>query len=302
MRGGGTPLSFYIAQLCDFCVFGFAFCSGYAHTVQYEQTGYYKKRLKGLISVMVTYWVVLVTFTIVSVIARQGDFMPGSFKKFIMNFLALDNSYNGAWWYMFAYAVLVITSPLLLKCVKKLNPIIVLSLGFLIYCVAYYIRFKLGYSNWFLGKLGPFGMTLFEYLLGAEYCKLKVFTKIHKIWTKFPKTARCILAIIMIIAMLYVRTAVISSLFVAPITGFAIITLFHFWQKPKFVQSVFLTIGNHSTNLWLTHMFFYSVLFVNLVYIAKYPFLIFTFMLVITLSISFVLQTLEKPLKKFIVK
>ena len=31
----GYPLSFYIAQLCDFCVFGFAFCSGYAHMVQY---------------------------------------------------------------------------------------------------------------------------------------------------------------------------------------------------------------------------------------------------------------------------
>lgn len=299
---GGTPLSFYIAQLCDFCVFGFAFCSGYAHTVQYEETGYYKKRLKGLLSVLVSYWIVLITFSIVSVIAGQADFMPGNLRKFIMNFLTLDNSYNGAWWYMFAYAVLVIISPILLKCVKKLHPIIVLSIGFLVYCAAYYIRFNLGYSNWFLGKLGPFGMTLFEYLLGAECCKLKVFTKIHKIWIKVPKVARCILAIIMIIAMLYARTSLVPSLFVAPITGLAIITLFHFWEKPKFVKKIFLTLGKHSTNLWLTHMFFYSVMFVNLVYIAKYPLLIFAFMLAITLSISFVLQTLERPLKKFIIK
>lgn len=300
--GGGYALSFYIAQLCDFCVFGFAFCSGYAHTVQYEETGYYRKRLKGLLSVLVSYWIVLITFSIVSVIAGQADFMPGSSKKFIMNFLTLDNSYNGAWWYMFAYAVLVIISPLLLKCVKKFNPIIVLSLGFLIYCAAYYIRFKLGYSNRILGKLGPFGMTLFEYLLGAECCKLKVFSKIHKIWIKLPKAARCILAILMIIAMLYVRTLIVPTLFVAPITGFAIIALFHFWEKPKFVNKIFLTVGKHSTNLWLTHMFFYSVLFVNLVYIAKYPLLIFAFMLAITLSVSFVLQMLEKPLKKLIVK
>ena len=228
--------------------------------------------------------------------------MPGSLKKFIMNFLTLDNSYNGAWWYMFAYAVLVIISPMLLKCVKKFHPIIVLSIGFLVYCAAYYIRFNLGYSNWFLGKLGPFGMTLFEYLLGAECCKLKVFTKIHKIWIKVPKVARYILAIIMIIAMLYARTSLVPSLFVAPITGFAIVTLFHFWEKPEFVKKVFLTVGKHSTNLWLTHMFFYSVMFVNLVYIAKYPLLIFAFMLAITLSISFVLQTLERPLKKFIIK
>lgn len=36
----GIPLSYYIAQLCDFCVFGFAFCSGYAHYTLYN-----KKRL-----------------------------------------------------------------------------------------------------------------------------------------------------------------------------------------------------------------------------------------------------------------
>lgn len=232
----GTPLSFYIAQLCDFCVFGFAFCSGYAHTVQYEETGYYKKRLKGLLSVLVSYWIVLTTFSIVSVIAGQADFMPGSFKKFIMNFLTLDNSYNGAWWYMFAYAVLVIISPILLKCVKKFHPIIVLSLGFLIYCAAYYIRFKLGYSNRILGKLGPFGMTLFEYLLGAECCKLKVFSKIHKIWIKLPKAARCILAILMIIAMLYVRTLILPTLFVAPITGFCYNNIVSFLGKTEICQ------------------------------------------------------------------
>ena len=28
---GGVPLSFYLGQLSDFCVFGFAFLSGYAH-------------------------------------------------------------------------------------------------------------------------------------------------------------------------------------------------------------------------------------------------------------------------------
>ena len=168
--------------------------------------------------------------------------------------------------------------------------------------MTYYIRFYLGYSNWLLGKLGPFGMTLFEYLLGVECCKLKVFTKIYKIWIKVPKVARCILAIIMIIAMLYARTSLVPSLFVAPFTGFAIVTFFHFWEKPKFVKKVFLTVGKHSTNLWLTHMFFYSVLFVNLVYIAKYPLLIFAFMLAITLSVSFVLQMVEKPLKKLIIK
>lgn len=270
--------------------------------MQYEEIGYYKKRLKGLLSVLVSYWTVLITFSIVSVIVGQADFMPGSFKKFIMNFLTLDKSYNGAWWYMFAYAFLVIISPLLLKCVQKFNPTIVLSFGFFIYCTAYYIRFKLGDSNWILGKFGPLGMTLFEYLLGAECCKFKVFTKIYNLWIKTPKYIRCVISVSTIIAMLYARTSLVPSLFVAPITGFVLITLFHFWHKPKIVQSIFLTVGKHSTNLWLTHMFFHSVLFVNFVYIAKYPLLIFAFMLAITLCVSFGLNIIEKPLKELILK
>lgn len=56
----GLPLSFYLGQLSDFCVFGFAFLSGYAHMLQHGQTGYYKRRLKGLLSVFCSYWLILI--------------------------------------------------------------------------------------------------------------------------------------------------------------------------------------------------------------------------------------------------
>lgn len=224
--------------------------------------------------------------------------MPGSFKKFILNGLTLENSYNGAWWYMFTYAILVLISPILLKWVKRSHPIVVLSIGFAIYCLAYYVRFKLGYSNWLLGKFGPFGMTLFEYLLGALALKYQVFTYIYKIREKIPKAARWLVAAILMLGMLYGRTKVIPSLFVAPVTGFAVMTLFHFWDKPQFVKKAFLLAGGHSTNIWLTHMFFYSVMFKNLVYVAKYPLLIFAFMLAVTIPLSMLLQLVERPVQK----
>lgn len=294
----GVPLSFYLGQLSDFCVFGFAFLSGYAHMVQYGQAGYYQRRLKGLLSVFCSYWLILIVFSMVGIAIGQGDYMPGTLKKFILNGLTLENSYNGAWWYMFTYAVIVLISPVLLKWVKRSHPIIVLSIGFGIYCVAYYVRFKIGYSNWLLGKLGPFGMTLFEYLLGALALQYRVFTHLYKIWEKIPKTVRWLLAALLMLGMLYVRTKVVPSLFVAPVTGFVVMTLFHFWQKPKLVQKTFLLVGGHSTNIWLTHMFFYSVMFKNLVYIAKYPLLVFAFMLAITIPLSMLLQLVEKPLQK----
>lgn len=295
---GGVPMSFYLGQLSDFCVFGFAFLSGYAHMTQYGRTGYYKRRLKGLLSMFCSYWLIMIVFSLVGVLIGQGDYMPGSLKKFILNGLTLENSYNGAWWYMFAYTVLVLISPVLLKWVKRSRPIPVLVIGFAIYCVAYYVRFKLGYSNWLLGKFGPFGMTLFEYLLGALALKYQVFTRLDRIWNRIPKGGRWLLVAVLMLGMLYGHTKVVPSLFVAPVTGFVGMTLFHFWHKPQLVKKAFLLVGRHSTNIWLTHMFFYLVLLENLVYIAKYPLLIFAFMLAITLPLSMLLQLAERPIQK----
>ena len=299
---GGAPLSFYFAQLSDFCVFGFAFLSGYAHMLQHDTPGYYKRRLKGLLSLLCSYWLILVIFTLVSQVMGQSERMPGSLSKFVLNALLLENSYNGAWWYMFTYAVLVLLSPLVLKGVKRLHPLPVLAIGFAIYCAAYYVRFEMSESNWLLEKLGPFGMTFFEYLLGALAWKCKVFTRLYDLWQRIPKVSRWALAVILLVGMLFVRTKVVPSLFVAPITGFVVMTLFHFWHKPQAVQSTFLFVGKHSTNLWLTHMFFYLCLFTNLVYVAKYPLLIFVLMLVITLPLSMLLKLLEAPIQRRIAK
>ena len=295
---GGVPLSFYIAQLSDFCVFGFAFCSGYGHYIRSEKKDSFKGRLKGLLSVFCTYWLVLIVFSAVSIAAGQGTYMPGSAQKLILNALVLENSYNGAWWYLFAYAVIVLISPLIMRLVKCVNPVFVLGFGFAIYCLAYYVRFRMTETGWLLTKFGPLGMTFFEYLAGAECCKLRVISGIRKKCQMVRPELRGVFAIFVMAALLYIRTKVVPSLFVAPMTGFAVMLLFRLWNKPKAVEKAFLFVGSHSTNIWLTHMFFYSVMFKNLVYIAKYPLIIFAFMLTITIPLSMLLQLVERPVQK----
>ena len=299
---GGVPLTFYIGQLSDFCVFGFAFLSGYAHMLQSEQKGYYQRRLKGLISLFCSYWLIMAFFSAISVAVGQGSYMPGSLKKFVLNALALENSYNGVWWYMFAYAVLVVISPLVLKWIKRGNPVIVLFVGFTVYFAAYLVRFKMGSTNWLLSRFGYTGMTLFEYMLGALAFRHHVISKIGGIWKRIPQMGRAAVSVALIVGMLYGHTKIVPSLFIAPVTGFVVMLLFHFWDKPQFVKKAFLTVGHHSTNIWLTHMFFYSVLFKNFVYVAKYPIAVFALMLAITLTLSFVLQKIEKPVQKIVAK
>ena len=201
---------------------------------------------------------------------------------------------------MFAYAVLVICSPVLLKAVKRYHPLAVLAAGFVVYCAAYYVRFSVKTDNWMLIKFAPFGMTLFEYLIGAVCYKIRLLTWLREHWNKLPVVVRWIAATILIAGMLYGRTKIVPSLFVAPVTGFIIMALFVFWRKPKWIERAFLFVGNHSTNIWLTHMFFYLVLFRNLVYKVKYPVFIFAYMMVLTLTLSLLLQIVQKPLHKVI--
>lgn len=291
------PLSFYISMLCDFCVMGYAFCSGYAHMKLFEESGYYQKRIKSLIPLLSNYWFIMIVFSVISVSVGKESFMPGNIKTFIGHALLLENTYNGAWWYMFAYVFIILLSPVILRCVKK-NKWKTFGIAFVIYVVSYYIRFHVQSESWLLGKLGPLGMTVFEYILGALCCEMQWFSKIHKIWRNIPNYFQMGITFSLIIGMLLIRTLLVPSLFVAPATGFIIICLFHFWKKTGIIEKIFLYIGKHSTNIWLIHMFFYSKLFENFVYIAKYPILIFLLMLAITLIVSNIIHSLEKTILK----
>ena len=296
----GYPVIFYFAQLSDFCVMGFAFCSGYGLFKQYnesEHSTYIKKRLKSLWHLLINYWIILILFTGISIIVGNGSNMPGNIKEFIGNFIPVNTTYNGAWWYLFIYILLVLLSPVLFKICNKAPSIIVLGGSFVIYVSAYYVRFKMGDSNWIVGKYGVFGMTLFEFIIGSICYKEKWISKAKCLKEKVAKNIARIIAIALILLMLLGHTLLVQSLFVAPVTGLLIIFIFSLWEKPWWIKNTFLLIGKHSTNIWLIHMFFYMYIFKNLVFIAKYPLLILLLMMFITISCSNVINLVVKCIR-----
>ncbi len=298
---GEYPLSFYVGQLSDFCVMGFAFCSGYAHMKLFGlNNGYYPKRLKSLLKLFIQYWIIIIAFSLVSIAMGEEERMPGSLRDVLGNLFVYHITYCGAWWYMYAYTLLVLLSPIFLRIIKQENSVIVLVSCFVVYCAAYYVRFNIQTTDLFLSKVGPFGMTLFEYVLGSVYCKEKLFSKEFFIWKRINRGGRIFFSCAIVVMLLLIRTLVFPSLFFAPASGIVLITLFHFWGKPQFIKKLFLLIGSHSTNIWLTHMFFYLYMFKNLVYMAKYPLCILGFMLAITIITSLSLQLVQKPAIKWI--
>lgn len=285
----GYPVIFYFAQLSDFCVMGFAFCSGYGLLKQYKECDksiYIKKRLKSLWILLINYWIILIAFTGISIVSGNGNNMPGSFQEFIGNFITVNTTYNGAWWYLFIYILLVIFSPIIFKICNKTPSIIVLIGSFLIYVSAYYVRFKMNGGNWILGKYGVFGMTLFEFIIGSICYKEKWISKAKCLKDKVSKNIVLIIAVLSTLLILLGHTLLVRSLFIAPATGLLIIFIFSLWEKPGWIKNIFLLIGKHSTNIWLIHMFFYLYIFKNLVFVARYPLLILLLMMIITILCS----------------
>lgn len=114
---------------------------------------------------------------------------------------------------------------------------------------------------------------------------------------KGKKNINIILAFIVIL--MIVVYSVEKSMIVAPITGLVTITCFHLWENPKFVEKILLFLGKHSTNIWLTHMFFYLVLFKNLVFRVKKPILILVLMFAICIAVSCITNIVEKLIYSF---
>lgn len=298
----GLPLPFYFGQMADFCVASFAFCSGYGHMKQYAEGKFsYKKRLVSILSLFINYWIILAVFSVVSVIAGQGAIMPGNVWAFLGNALGILNTYNGASWYLFTYGLIVVISPWVLKLTQKFSSVLMLAVTFVFYVIGYYLRFELVVENWLLMQLARLGMTLFEYIIGVVCVKHTVFTKIRSYADRIPYGVFCVVSVLTYAAMALFHAHVIGNVIIAPFTGFVVIVLFQLWRKPVWAEKLFLLMGEHSTNIWLVHMFFYAVLFEDFVYVAKYSPAIFAFMLAITLVVSKLINLIYLPINAKVV-
>lgn len=105
---------------------------------------------------------------------------------------------------------------------------------------------------------------------------------------------------IFLILLLIVAHGFIQTLFVAVFTGLAFIVLFNIIDKPKWIDKLLSFISIHSTNMWLTHMFFYMIYFKDLIYAPKYPILIFIWLVLLNIGVSYIINVIYNPIIKLL--
>lgn len=70
--------------------------------------------------------------------------------------------------------------------------------------------------------------------------------------------------------------------------------LFNLWEKGKIAEKIWLFLGKHSTNIWLTHMFFYLYIFIGAIQRLQYPVLMFGGMIAVCVAVSVVILKLHE--------
>lgn len=304
---GNTPLVYYLGLFGDICVSVYCFISGYAHLLQSSNADI-KKRAKRILKFLIRFWVIVVLFSGMGIVFGNPN-IPGDGLNFLLHCLTLKNSYNGAWWYAHTYIILVILQPLSCKFAQKCPSWFVALVSFGFYVFGYGIRFwgwcacDATISSWIISHIGLLGTSYFPYMIGMLFCKHQVIAtlrrsiesiKLHNIYIYIY-----ILSSLLLIGMI-VAHGIVPSLFVAVATAVVTIIIACLCPMPKWLSNILCYMGDHSTNIWLTHMFFYSVLWNDLVFCAKYPALIFLFLIILSLIASYVINFISNPILKLV--
>ena len=301
---GSTPLVYYLGLFGDMCVSIYCFCSGYAHYLLYKENHcIYKKRIPvKALRFLTNYWIIVLLFSGLGLVFDDTNTIPGSLADFLGNFLLFHQSYNGAWWFVITYLILLLSSPFIAFFIQRIPAAPMLLVSGAIYCISYLFRYVFSWDiqnvivQWFWTQLILFGTSQFAYIVGMIFRKYRFISKLRNVRTSRYHT-HFIVSIYLIPILLFLIHCQIQTVAIAPITGILTLVCFFLWEKPRWIRRFFLFMGKHSTNILLCHMFFYAVLFKDFVFIARYPILIYIMMLLVCIGVSYIVFELTKLLR-----
>ena len=293
---GEVPLIYYLGLFGDFCVPIYCFCSGYAHFYLKDKDGvdYIKHIPKKIFSFLCNYWIIVIIFTLIGIIVGDNE-IPGSAFAFLGNMFLFKLSYNGAWWFVITYIILLLLSLIFIYIIRKIPNILVVVLSLLLYFIAYIFRFNYILEidncviNWIWQQAILLGTSQFAYVIGMICFNNKLISRIRRSTENFNPIIKNMIIIGLPVAA-FIGHSIVQSLFVAPFTATIVLMSLFVAKLPKAINTILLFLGQHSTNIWFIHMFFYLTLFEGFVFIAKYPIVIALLMFTICIPCSIVIN------------
>ncbi|TDD75933.1 acyltransferase family protein [Flavobacterium caseinilyticum] len=295
---GTQPLSFYISLFCDASVPIFCFVSGYGLYFKFHKNAisYGKGNELRVKKLYINYWIILILFAVILGYLINAKGYPGNATKFLLNFSALESSYNSSWWFFFTYLLLVVSSTVLFRLIDQSSLVLLLSIFVVFYFFAFYFRvyqpnlFNNGLLNWLQRQLSLFGTSLLPFSIGAIALKARWNTKLSTFFASIRYKNAVALFVIFLLVVIH---GLIPNFVIAPFLAVPFLFLFIQIKLPDCVDTTLNYIAPHATNMWLVHMFFYLTYFETFIYSLNYVLPIYLLLILCSLFSSVIVNKIN---------
>lgn len=292
----GYSVSALIGSFGKICVMIFIFLAGYGiylSLLKDNEDNVMKKRISNLYKL---FWQVFIIFVPICIIFKKINF---NIIDIILNFVGFKLSFNGEWWFLAPYIILILFSPLIFKLFKKLNlsGSIVLVIFANVICLEIIPIIQrnswtsLLYGNQIFQNIHLTLNLLSGFLMGMLCAKYDIISYFKNKYSN--NYLYVIVSIFGLLVLFYVRLKLdyLYDYIYAPI--FIIFVTIILSTKNKLLSNVrkfTIKVGNESTIIWLVHSFYCYTLCQKFIFMPKLSVLIFGWLLLLSYTTSLVIK------------
>lgn len=278
----GNTIAYWIGEFGKLCVAIFMFLAGYGTYISCLKKDVTICVKNKLVNIYTIYWKVFLIFIPICMLAKVES-VEKNIVAFLWNFSGMDISYNGEWWFITPYIIILCLYPILKRFFERTKSELFSDLFFIVLTqslVTYVVPMLLEtswLSKWGTSLLGYNLKIVLEllpvFMMGCVFAKYDLISKIKQ--RSMNNFLYWILSFIVLACLFYVRRKVGASYdyLYAPIFACASIVALQ-TLLGKIFYKILLEIGKESTVIWLVHSFYCYMLCQEFVYMPKYSVLI----------------------------
>ncbi|WP_168177388.1 acyltransferase family protein [Vagococcus zengguangii] len=316
MSINGVPILIAFGRFGKICVSIFMFFVGY---------GLYKQYISGrlnlakrITSIYFSYWKIFILFIPIAFIffgnqealTRYSDlYRHFDLQTFILNFWGINvTAYNGEWWFVMAFVIACLVGYIYIVLTKNINDLTI-EMGLVFLLNLFVINFlpelvqlpvfeslkgEIYYEKFF-NQTGI--MTLFS---GITFAKYNVLDQLMSKLAQIKNWGKWLLSIGGVLSAIYLLNFSGFEFYYFVLTPVLVALLVSVINTSKILTTVFIFLGQHSTNMWLVHSFFcyrFSI-FVKLVFISRNPIINLLVLILLSLGTSIAIDYFYNKIEK----
>ncbi len=221
-----------------------------------------------------------------------------------MNFIGWSSSYNGEWWFFRLYVELILLVPILKFIINDnlLKSIINVTVLLLFSKIIEYG------INAGIDKFIP-SLIVYEvrdilfwqacFFIGYICAKFNIYSKALNLFIKI-KMDNKIIYTILLLAIIFLRSKFgyifAIDFILTPILIFSTVNLLY----DTILHKLFILLGEHSTNMWLTHSFFCYTYFQWLIFKPRISVIILVWLVILSLGSSYFINYIQRWCTSFV--